>query len=116
MIVCPVIHRASSAARMTTEALDLSAGLGVIRLAERFVGTVRRECLDWIVILRRRHLVAVRAEFVDHYNRHRPNRGLGLRAPGPRHSGQPEEPRATVRDMRRRDRLGVLINEYERAA
>ena len=51
-------------------------------VAERFVGTVRRECLDWILIANRRHLRHVLREFVDHYNRHRPHRrGLGVRAP-----------------------------------
>jgi hypothetical protein len=50
-------------------------------VAERFVGTVRRECLDWILIANRRHLRHVLREFVDHYNRHRPHRALGLEPP-----------------------------------
>jgi hypothetical protein len=36
-------------------------------IAERFVGTVRRECLDWLIILNRRRLEHVLREFVDHY-------------------------------------------------
>lgn len=84
--------------------------------AERFVGTLRRECLDWILILGRRHLEAVLAEFVDHYNDHRPHRGLELRTPNPSHRERPEEPDGTVHDIRRRDRLGGLIHEYEGAA
>jgi hypothetical protein len=52
-------------------------------VAERFVGTVRRECLDWILIANRRHLRHVLREFVDHYNRHRPHRALGLEPPNP---------------------------------
>ena len=49
--------------------------------AERFVGTVRRECLDRILIFGRRHLERVLAEYVAHYNEHRPHRALGQLAP-----------------------------------
>ena len=49
--------------------------------AERFVGTVRRECLDRMLILGRRHLEHVLAEYVVHYNGHRPHRVLGQLAP-----------------------------------
>ena len=50
-------------------------------LAERFVGTVRRECLDRMLVLGRRHLEVVLAEYVEHYNSHRPHRSLRQRAP-----------------------------------
>jgi transposase InsO family protein len=49
--------------------------------AERFVGTVRRECLDWILIINRRQLERVLGVYVDHYNSHRPHRSLGLVPP-----------------------------------
>ncbi len=49
--------------------------------AERWVGTVRRECLDRILILGRRHLDHVLATYVAHYNEHRPYRALGQRPP-----------------------------------
>ena len=49
--------------------------------AERFVGTIRRECLDRILIFNRRHLEAVLAEYVEHYNGHRPHRLLDQAAP-----------------------------------
>jgi len=55
-------------------------------IAERLVGTTRRECLDRILILGRRHLEQVLAEYVAHYNEHRPRcldqqaRDLGARA------------------------------------
>src|ERR1035437_2091035 len=84
-------------------------------VAERFVGTARRECLDWILIANRRHLQHVLREFIDHYNRHRPHRALGLTPPEP---GQPTRPLATPRAtaVRRHDRLGGLIHEYSIAA
>src|SRR5436305_1714895 len=49
--------------------------------AERFVGTVRRECLDWLLILNHRHLEHTLHVFVDHYNAHRPHRSLNLTPP-----------------------------------
>ena len=83
--------------------------------AERWVRTVREECLDWLLILSRRHLERVLRISVGHYNRKRPHRALGLVPPHP-----PGEP-IPVADpspahLRRRDRLGGLLHEYERAA
>jgi integrase-like protein len=43
-------------------------------IAGRFVGTVRRECLDWLLVVGHRHLERVLGVFVDHYNGHRPHR------------------------------------------
>jgi putative transposase len=84
-------------------------------VAERFVGTVRRECLDWILIANHRHLQRVLAEFLGHYNRHRPHRALGLVPPEPHHPARPlETPRAAA--IRKHDRLGGLIHEYTIAA
>ena len=81
--------------------------------AERFVRTVRSECLDHILIHGRRHLERVLRTYVNHYCQERPHRGLGLAAPVPR-------PRAVHRDrtssIRRRDVLGGLIHEYAWAA
>jgi putative transposase len=84
-------------------------------VAERFVGTVRRECLDWLLIVNRRHLQRVLAEFVDHYNRHRPHRALELAPPEPRHP-PPTETSPSAAAIRRHDRLGGLIHEYAIAA
>lgn len=78
--------------------------------AERWVRTVRRECLDHILILGRRHLERTLREFVEHYNAERPHRGLRLACPSPPRSS------STVGSVRRRDRLGGLIHEYCRSA
>src|SRR5439155_27375424 len=52
--------------------------------AERWVGTVRRECLDWLLVLGERHLERVLREYVEHYDAVRPHRALQLRSPIPR--------------------------------
>jgi transposase InsO family protein len=80
--------------------------------AERFVGTVRRECLDWLLILNRRHLEHVLRVFVDHYNTHRPHRSLHLVPP----QAVDRKDSAPSDDLKRRDRLGGLIHEYSYAA
>jgi putative transposase len=80
-------------------------------VAERWVGTVRRECLDWLLILGRRHLGAVLREFVEHYNAARPPRALDLRPPLAR-----ERPVHVTGEVVRRDRLGGLIHEYAQRA
>jgi putative transposase len=84
--------------------------------AERFVGTVRRECLDRMLIFGHRHLEQVLAEYVAHYNGHRPHRSLDQQPPLPLESrpasiGNPELTR-----LRRADKLGGLIHEYKLAA
>jgi putative transposase len=81
--------------------------------AERWVGTVRREVLDRMLIFGCRQLRSVLAEYTDHYNLHRPHRALGQAPPlGP---SQPPAigPAATVV---RRDHLGGLIHEYAQVA
>ena len=50
-------------------------------IAERFVRTVRAECLDWLLILNQQHLEQVLAVFADHDNGHRPHRALALTPP-----------------------------------
>ncbi len=83
--------------------------------AERFVGTVRRECLDRMLIFGRRHLERVLAEYVVHYNEHRPHRGLDQLAPltlAPPPSITDPEPT----QLQRRDAVFGLIHEYRLAA
>jgi transposase InsO family protein len=83
--------------------------------AERWVGTVRRDCLDWILVVNRRQLEHVLRVYIDHYNRHRPQRALDLKPPTP---GRPLRLISTQPPGRihRRDRLGGLIHEYAAAA
>jgi putative transposase len=83
--------------------------------AERWVGTIRAECLDWLLIVGPGHLERVLRIYVDHYNGHRPHRALRLEAPDPpaRLTLSAEDHRALVH---RRDRLGGLLHEYRRAA
>ena len=82
-------------------------------IAERWIGTVRRELLDRMLILNRRHRETVLAEYVAHFNDHRPHRTLNQAAPL-----QPLPPPASPSQLRlrRRDRLGELIHEYSQAA
>jgi putative transposase len=82
--------------------------------AERWVGSVRRECLDWLLILGRRHLERVLRTYTTHYNEHRPHRGLEQHSPVPK--PRPIRRQQGVTGIRRRDRLGGLLHEYELAA
>jgi transposase InsO family protein len=50
-------------------------------IAERVIGTLRRECLDHLIVLNERHLIAVQREFGAYYNQERPHRTLGLQTP-----------------------------------
>ena len=79
--------------------------------AERFVRTVRTECLDWVLVVGRRHLQAVLREYFAHYNAERPHRGLDLGLPCGR--AAPLEPTLAVR---RHDVLGGLVHEYRSVA
>jgi putative transposase len=109
------------------DAVFRSEGLEIVRtpirapkanaIAERFVRTVRSECLDWLLILNDKHLERVLRVFVDHYNAHRPHRSLNLAPPNPSRlppglaTNRPSDHR-----VHRRDRLGGLIHEYRLAA
>jgi len=75
--------------------------------AERWVGSARRECLDWMLIVGQRHLRAVLVEYVAHYNEERPHQSCGLQPP----EGRKPVGRGRVTSSRR---LGGLIHEYRR--
>jgi transposase InsO family protein len=79
--------------------------------AERWVRTVRTDCLDRLFILGRRHLEHVLRAYRCHYNEHRPHRALQLLPP----NGRDPTPLKAPADLRRRDLLGGLIHEYEAA-
>ena len=104
------------------DAVFLAEGLEVIRTpvrapnanarCKRWISSVRGECLDWLLILNRQHLEAVLADYVEHYNGHRPHRSLGLRPP----RGPTAIPAVIGGEVVRRTRLHGLINEYSRQA
>jgi putative transposase len=75
---------------------------------ERWVGSARRECPDWMLIVSQRHLAAVLCEYCAHYNDERPHRSCGLRPPASP-SAPIRRPGATIR---RRARLGGLLSDY----
>ena len=77
-------------------------------IAERFIGTLRRECLDHLLITGPRHLDVVLREYLQHFNAHRPHRCLDQRPPA---GGIPPPSGADIRVLRR-DRLGGLLHEY----
>ncbi len=82
--------------------------------AERWVRTVRTECLDWMLVLGRRHLERVLRTYAAHYNEARPHRGLDLKMPESRPDSLPRS--ALDGRVRRHDLLGGLIHEYELVA
>jgi transposase InsO family protein len=85
-------------------------------ICERVIGGIRRECLDRMLILGRRHLEAVLTEYVDHYNSHRPHRSLGQRSPSALNATPAPIDDIDPATLRRTDRLGGLIHEYRMAA
>ena len=102
------------------DALAQASGTKIIKLpprspnlnayAERWVRSVREECLDRIIVLSERHLRYVLKEYVEYFTKHRPHQGLNQQVPDGR-----EEPSATGR-IRSRPVLGGLINDYYREA
>ena len=92
--------------------------------AERFVRTVRSECLDHILIVNAGHLERILRSYALHYNSHRPHQGIAQQIPSPT-SPSPSPMRAMMAGhprrshqglFRRHDRLGGLIHEYELAS
>lgn len=105
------------------DAVFTAAGADVIKtparapranaIAERFVGSVRRELLDKILVLNSGHARRVLAEYEDHFNAHRPHRFLDQAAPL---RVTPSQPADTRKHVARRDRLGGILHEYTHAA
>jgi transposase InsO family protein len=78
-------------------------------VAERVIGTLRRECLDHVIVLNEKHLASVLSDFVAYYNQERPHRTLGLQTPE-------LKLRPMAGPIRRRPVLNGLHHVYERAA
>ena len=105
------------------DAVLAAAGIRIIKtpvrapranaIAERWISSARRECLDRVLVTGERHLRLVLGEYTDHYNLHRPHRALQQAAPAGR--PVPPAPGASVRVLRR-DRIGGLIHEYSQVA
>jgi putative transposase len=83
--------------------------------AERWVRTVRSECLDWVLVWNRRHLERVLTDYVRHYNTARPHRGIDLDIPIPAAEPIPARIEQLAR-VERANVLGGLIHEYRHAA
>ncbi len=81
-------------------------------IAERPVGTLRRECLDHVIVVNERHLRYLLREFVRHYNEARPHQALELQVP----REQPRASPATDERIVSRPMLGGMTHEYEREA
>ena len=81
-------------------------------VAERWVRSVRNECLDHILVFGRRHLEQILRDYLSHYNTERPHRALRLVPP----VGKPQPARGSPVEIRLRDVLGGLIHEYSAAA
>jgi len=104
------------------DALIRSEGVRVIKtpvrapranaIAERWVRTVRDECLDHVLVFGRRHLEQMLRSYVAHFNAERPHRSLELAAP----AGSPRSRGSPSADILRRDVVGGLIHEYYAAA
>jgi len=122
-----LIHDRDTKFSRAFDAIFRSEGIEIVRTpirapnanayAERWVGSVRRECLDRLLIFGRRQLEQVLRVYVRHFNQQRPHRALELRPPDHRQGVDPP-PAATActPQVRRRELLGGLLHEYENAA
>ena len=122
-----LIHDRDSKFSRAFDAVFHGEGVRVIRTpfqapnanahVERWVGSVRRECLDRLLIFSRRQLERVLRVYVRHYNEQRPHRALDLQAPDPRTTPPTRgQPAGSAMTPRRKDLLGALIHEYQAAA
>ena len=112
---CPRAPRTSDSAR-NCETRAIKTPVRAPRanaIAERFVGSVRRELLDRILIANQRHAAAVLTEYAEHYNNHRPHRALGQATPV---RPLPQQTTSETNTVRRRDRLDGLLHEYQQVA
>jgi transposase InsO family protein len=122
-----LIHDRDAKFSRAFDAVFHSEGMRVIRTpvkapnanahVERWVGSVRRECLDRLLIFSRRQLEHVLRVYVRHYNEQRPHRALDLQAPDPIGAAVARgDPPGRLTGVHRRDLLGGLIHKYELTA
>ena len=123
-----LLHDRDSKFSAAFDAVFASEGVRIIRTpkrapnanahVERWVGSVRRECLDRLLIVGRRQLEHVLRVYVRHYNCGRPHRALDLQPPDPTAAVATArgDPRAALTGVHRRDLLGGLLHEYQLAA
>ena len=83
--------------------------------AERWIGTLRRELLDRTIIWNQRQLGRIVADYVQHYNTHRPYRSLDQQPPQPAETTPIDRPPDTLHVLKH-TRCNGLINEYQHAA
>jgi putative transposase len=108
------------------DAIFASEGIQIIKtpirapranaVMERWIGSLRRELLDRMLILNARHLRRVLAEYEHHFNTHRPHRTLGQLAPIQTETQPPRVINLADHQVRRRPILGGLTSEYQTAA
>jgi putative transposase len=122
-----LVHDRDTKFAAAFDAIFASEGVRIVRTpirapnanahVERWVGSVRRECLDRLLIIGRRQLEHVLRAYVRHYNCGRPHRALDLQPPEPPDglAAARGDPSAPLTGVYRRDRLGGLIHEYELA-
>ena len=121
-----LVHDRDNKFSAAFDAVFASEGIRIIRTpvrapnanthVERWVGSVRRECLDRLLIAGRRHLEHVLRAYAHHYNHGRPHRALDLQPPDPPAAVAARgDPPAPLTGVHRRDLLGGLIHEYELA-
>ncbi len=79
--------------------------------AERVIGSIRRDCLDHVIILSEAHLIRILTEYFDYYHTARPHQSLDHNAPLPRRIESPEQGRVVAESV-----LGGLHHRYRRAA
>mgnify|MGYP003502656491 CR=1 FL=1 len=83
-------------------------------ICERFLGSVRRECLDHFLILRERHLQRIVTDYVAYFNQMRPHQGIGQQIPD--FMGQAVSVESPGQPIVRVPVLGGLHHAYSRAA
>jgi putative transposase len=108
------------------DAVFAAAGIELVKIpprapranayAERWVRTVRAECLDWTLVCNQRQLHRVLTAYLRHYNGARPHRSLELQPPRPVPRLALVASNSAVSPVQRIDVLGGLIHEYRRAA